>query len=331
MRARSLLPLVGALFLCGCSMQEVEERTPIAAAAVDANRSGVRLTAQEVAVSSEDSVPMTKLRTAQAASLEEGLDAFGSTAFWITADTVLLSSDAAQQADSIIRTLTDEQNIRPSVRLCVVRGGSGQAVLKQEETADGLSDLLDQAVSDGQAVDEPLYRALDDSRTDGVDLALPAVQVEQDSVRAAGRALFSDNVPVGWLSQRQTEILALLRGDTKIGTLYVDGTGISLQRASVRWTVRQEEGTLRAEVRIRARLPDSSAERQKQAVRELISRSQDTISTLQASGSDALGLGRIWYRQQPKQYDAETWRARYDALPIQIRVELTPTQGGQRR
>ena len=99
----------------------------------------------------------------------------------------------------------------------------------------------------------------------------------------------------------------------------------------MRWTVRQEKGTLRAQVRIRARLPDSSAERQKQAVRELVSRCQDTISALQGSGSDALGLGQIWYRQQPKQYDAETWRAGYAALPITIRVELNPTQGGQRR
>ncbi len=331
MRARSLLLPVSLLLLCGCSMQEMEQRTPIAAAAVDTNRSGIRLTAQEVSVSSEDSVPMTRLRTEQADSLEEGLDRFGSTAFWMTAETVLLSADAAEQTASIVRTLTEEQSIRPSVRVCVVRGGSGQALLKQEETADGLSALLDQLVRDGQAVDEPLYRALDDSRTQGVDLALPALRVEQGNVRAAGSALFADGTPAGWLSETQTSALALLRGDTKTLTLYVDDIGISLQRAAVRWTVQEKDGRMQATARIRAALPESSPERQRAAVRELISRCQDTISALQTSGSDVIGLGQVWYRQQPKQYDAAAWQARYPTLPIQIQAELTPTQGGERR
>lgn len=331
MKARSMLPLLGALLLCGCSMQEIEERRPIAAAAMDTNRTGVRLTAQEVTVSSEDSVPMTTLRTVQANSLEQGLDAFGGAAFWITAETVLLSQEAAEQTETIVQTLTEEPNIRPSVRLCVVRGASGEALLGQEKTADGLSDLLEQAVRDGQTVDVPLYRALDDSRTEGIDLVLPALRIEQDSVCMAGSAVFAGGRPVGWLDETQTAALALLRGDTRQITLYVADTGITLTHASVEWDVRQEDGAVQAQVRIRARIPDSSARRQTQAVEELVAQCQEALSAIQRSGSDALGLGQRWYRRQPKQYDAETWQKRYAAMPIKIQVELAPTQGGQRR
>ncbi len=335
MRVRWVALAVGVLLLCGCSMQEVEERTPIAAASLDVNGEQVELTAQTVSVSAEDTAPKTETNTVTAQSLTQGLDRFGTAAFWITAETFVLSSDAAAQEDvtEIIRTLSDEQTIRPSVRLCVVRDATGQELMETEQEADALTTLLDQSVRDGRAVDVPLYQALDVSRTEGVDLVLPALRVEHGAAHLAGSAVFHGAQQCGWLEEEQTAVLALLRGDTRRITLYLQGNTmhVTLKQASVTWEVRENNGTVRAALTITAEVPDSSKQRQQEAAQLLQTQCEELLAVLQKQGSDALGLGRIWYRQQPKRYSTEGWEAQYAALPVTVQVSLRPTQGGERK
>ena len=319
-----LLPL-----LCGCSMQEVDERTPVTAAAWDAQT----LVAQTVTVSSADAVPETELTDLPADSVRQGIDRSGQSTFWTTAETFLLDQAVVETGlEPLVRELSAEPSIRPSVRLCVVRDTDGTAVLEAEPDADGLSQLLDDAVRDGRAVDTPLYQSLDDLLTDGVDLALPALTVEQGSVQAKGTAVFHGGALCGWLDEEQTEALSLLRGDTDRIELYQGDERFVLTQIRADCTVTADDsGSPQAELTVRAKLSDSSDRKAQQAAKLLKQSCLDTVRELRQQGSDALGLGRELYRSDPELFDAQRWEQQYAALPVTVRVIVGQTQGGEVR
>ncbi|MDO5547510.1 MAG: Ger(x)C family spore germination C-terminal domain-containing protein [Eubacteriales bacterium] len=328
MRARLGAAALCAVLLCGCSMQEVSDRIPVSAAALDSRGDGLLLTAQTITISGDDTAPETENQSIEAKSVEQGMDRCGQALFWTTAETAILDEGLAKNSRTEqIQALTEEPSIRPSVRLCVARDTEGRDILETEDRADGLATLLDNAVQEGRAVDMPLYQALDDQQTDGVDLALPALTVEQDRVRTAGTAVFHGETLCGYLEEDETAVLALLRGDTHRMVLYdTDGSRFVLTGVHTVFSVSDEGAALS----LRGKLLDSSEEQTQRAARLCQTTCRDLMQTLQEWNSDALGLGRELLRTHPESFSTADWEARYPTIPVSITVSLTRTQGGSR-
>lgn len=329
MRARLGALVLCAVFLCGCSMQEVSDRIPVSAAALDARGDGLLLTAQTITISGTDSAPETESQSIEADSVEQGLDRGGQTLFWTTAETAILDQEVAENSLlEQIQALTEEPTIRPSVRLCVAQDCEGRDILQTEDSADGLATLLDDAVEEGRAVDMPLYQALDDRLTDGIDLALPVLTIQEDSVRTNGTAVFHEETLCGYLDEDETVVLALLRGDTHRIVLYdTDGSRFVLTSVHTAYSV----STSGVQLSVSGKLIGSSEEQAERAARLCRQAGNALMKRLQGWNSDALGLGRELSRTQPELFSAADWNVRYSTIPVSIAVNLTRTQGGSRR
>lgn len=323
---RMLSAVLCAGLLCGCTAQEVSERVPVSAAALDSRGDDLLLTAQSVTISGAGDPPATECRSIEAKSIGEGLDKGGARLFWTTAETAVLDELIAERSlTEQLQALTEEPSIRASIRPCVARGSAARDILETEDSPDGLASLLDDAVQGGQAVDVPLYQALDDRLTAGVDVALPVLTVEQQMVHTDGTAVFHGDVLCGYLEEDETALLALLRGDTHQITLYEeDGTGYPLTGVHTTLSVTRD----RAEIIIRGALTDSSAEHAQRAAALCRERCDALVSRLQSWNSDAVGLGRELSRTQPAAFSESGWETRYPTLSVVTVVQLTRTQGG---
>ncbi|MCI6831532.1 MAG: hypothetical protein MR896_05515 [Clostridiales bacterium] len=323
---RGLSAVLCAFLLCGCAAQEVSERVPVSAAALDSHGDGILLTAQTVTISGVDNPPETECRSIEANRIGEGMDKGGARLFWTTAESAVMDELIAERSlTEQLEALTEESSIRASIRPCVARGCAARDILETEDSPDGLAALLDDAVRSGQAVDVPLYQALDDRLTAGVDAVLPVLTVEQRTVRTDGTAVFHGDTLCGYLEEDETALLALLRGDTHQIMLYDgDGTGFSLTGVHTALSVTRD----RAEITIRGALTDSSAVQAQRAAVLCRERCDALVSRLQSWNSDALGLGRELSRTQPSVFSASDWESRYPTLPVVTTVQLTRTQGG---
>lgn len=326
MRRAVLAAVLCALALCGCSMQEVSERVPVSAAALDARGDELLLTAQTVTIAGADNPPETDCQSIEAKRIGQGMDKGGTRLFWTTAETAVLDELLAERGLSEqLQALTEEPSIRASIRPCVALGCQAREILETEDSPDGLASLLDDAVRSGQAVDVPLYQALDDRLTAGVDVALPVLTIEEDSVRCDGTVVFHGDTLCGYLDADETALLALLRGDTHRIVLYdEDGAGFSLTEVHTTLSVTRD----RAEITIRGALTDSSAENAQRAAALCRERCDALVSRLQSWNSDALGLGRELSRTQPSAFSESDWESRYSTRSVITTVQLTRTQGG---
>ena len=156
---RGLSAVLCAFLLCGCSAQEVSERVPVSAAALDSHGDGILLTAQTVTISGVDNPPETECQSIEANRIGEGMDKGGARLFWTTAETAVMDELIAERSlTEQLEALTEEPSIRaphPSVcgaRLC----GAGYSGEQRGQCRDGRASLLDDAVRSGQAVDVPL-------------------------------------------------------------------------------------------------------------------------------------------------------------------------------
>lgn len=321
------------LLLCGCSVQEVDERTPVVAAAWDSEQGG-KMTVQTVSISAEETIPKTQQKTIPADSARQAIDQSGKSTFWTTAETFLLDEASARSGiGELVAELSEESSVRPSVRVCVVRGGTGQELLEQITQADELTALLDDAVRDGQAVDAPLYQALDDLLTDGIDAALPVLTLDENSVQVDGTAVFQGTKLSGYLSKEETALLALIRGDTEQITLYdAQKERYAFRDVSVKCSVDQTKtGKLLAQIELNVKLEGSTEQQSERAVQELIQDAVQLTDKLRALGSDVIGLGRVYQRSHPHRFSAKQWAEAYPSVPVKITATVERTQGGGTR
>lgn len=323
---RGLSAVLCAFLLCGCAAQEVSERVPVSAAALDSHGDGILLTAQTVTISGVDNPPETECRSIEANRIGEGMDKGGARLFWTTAETAVMDELIAERSlTEQLEALTEESSIRASIRPCVARGCAARDILETEDSPDGLASLLDDSVRSGQAVDAPLYQVLDDRLTAGVDVALPVLTIEEDSVRCDGTVVFHGDTLCGYLDADETALLALLRGDTHQIVLYDEGgEGFSLTGVHAALSVTRD----RAEITIRGALADSSAVQTQRAAVLCREHCDALVSRLQSWNSDALGLGRELSRTQPSAFSESDWESRYPTLSVITTVQLTRTQGG---
>ena len=95
---RGLSAVLCAFLLCGCAAQEVSERVPVSAAALDSHGDGILLTAQTVTISGVDNPPETECRSIEANRIGEGMDKVGARLFWTTAETAVMDELIAERS-----------------------------------------------------------------------------------------------------------------------------------------------------------------------------------------------------------------------------------------
>ncbi len=324
----AILPAL--ILLSGCSMQEVDDRHPVAAFALEKG-SSVRLSMQMVKVSGEDSIPKTQTETVEAPSIRQAVSLSGGETYWTTAETVLMDRGSADNGIyDTIRALTQERDIRPMVRICVLARGTGADFIEQQKEADGFQTLLDDAVRGGRAVRMPLYRAQNVQETDGIDLVFPMLDRQGESVRVSGTALFDGEHLAGTLGETQTGLLTVLKGDAKQTVLYdADDTRYELTNVCTKTEVHGDRaGRLYAVLTVTADMKRPAQGDAARAARFLQQNCAQLVENMQEYRCDALGLGRAWYRSSPKAFAARDWKTQYADLDVRVRVRIRPTQGG---
>ena len=318
--------ICSVLLLCGCTMQEVSDRIPVSAAALDVQGDKLLLTAQTVTIAGTDAEPETERQSVVTGSVTQGMNRSGHLLFWTAMETAVLDEQLVQTGLlEPMQELLEEPSVRPAIRLCVARGCTGREILEAEDSADGLTTLLDDAVEEGRAINQPLYQTQNARLTAGIDPALPVLRIEQGSVRTSGTAVFRGDTLCGYLGEQETAAFALLRGDTHRMFLY-DAEGNRMALTGV--TASVKVSTDGAQISVRGKLLDSSEERVQRAAGQCREISMELVNQLQRWNSDALGLGRELYRTHPKDFSAADWAARYPTLPVSVTVRLTRTQGG---
>lgn len=184
------LPLLFALG--GCA----REISPVSALALDKTETGYRLTAEVVRQDSLDDVAAPAYLSATGDDLPALLAYLGNIVpgdlYLSHAQVLLLSEDVA--ADSILPLadyLCQDNDVRLSLRVAVVRDGTAGALLQNDDEVYALSELLDRAAAQGTLPDMPLYRAAEVLHASGSAI-LPALRLDDEEQTApAGTAVFA--------------------------------------------------------------------------------------------------------------------------------------------
>lgn len=109
------------------------------------------------------------------------------------AQVLLISEDVASESIlPLADYLCEDNNVRLSLRVAVVRGGAADVLLENDDEVYALSEMLDQAARSGTLPDMPLYRATEVLHANGTAI-LPALYLDEFGQTApAGTAVFSE-------------------------------------------------------------------------------------------------------------------------------------------
>lgn len=191
-RLKLLFPLL-FLLLCGCT----REVSPISALSLDKMGEGYRLTAEVVRQDSpDDAISPSYLSVTgdDFPTLVDNLSHMLPGELYLSHAQVLLISEevAAKSIMPLADHLCQDNNVRLSLRVAVVRGGAADELLQKSSEVYALSEMLDLAARNGTLPDMPLYRAADALHANGTAI-LPSLYVDEfDQVAPAGTAVFSE-------------------------------------------------------------------------------------------------------------------------------------------
>lgn len=350
---RWILCFLPLFLLSGCgSYRETDKLTIVSAGALDAVPAGAALTCETVMLSPESKSPTAALLYAEsadvpssfaAANLKLGTDLYWSHAQVLAVDEALCRKGIGEWLDFFSRN----PELRMSCRILAVRGAKAQDVFKKNDLSGDvpgydLGQLAQEGALAGMLPDVPLNRLVEDMLSPGVDPVLPAVTVSQDGqCMPAGAAVLRDGKLSGWLSPADTRMYCILRDGVQNSVLTLsDGTVLNLTKADASISVSRHENKpqffikIKADARFEAGSAADVQQLEKRAEKQLLKETEQLfVSLRQTYHSDALGLGREVWRQQPKLWKAVApdWETLYAEAPISVSVEVRLRESGLNR
>ena len=366
-----LLAVVQLFLLSGCrNYVEIDEQINVSGMAFDVGREGKRL---------HLSVEIVTVGKGEKSQFESHvMEAEGDTVFEAVRQLMDVSSKklyfghcklmviGESLARSGIRELLDlplrDHELRTTMDVVVARGCSGRDILVTKGLTTTIvsyriCDLLKTCEKfDGYAGKDKEYQVYDTLETQGLEIAVPALERTQidgeDVARLCGEGAFSGDRLVGWLTEKQAAQLSMLRGEYKTGLMTFESadspfyhTSFEIYKAKTDTKLsRAPDGTVTAEVRVKLRvkigevqsktdfLDRAQTEKTAYALEKNVEHDLNHIADLAQHSyrCDIIGIGKRLKETDPAAWKAlgPDWKTNFLKVRFRIRAEVVIISSG---
>ena len=366
-----LLAAVQLFLLSGCwNYVELDEQINVSGIALDVGREGKRL---------HLSVEIVTVGKGEKSQFESHvMEAEGDTVFEAVRQLMDVSSKklyfghcklmviGESLARSGIRELLDlplrDHELRTTMDVVVARGCSGRDILVTKGLTTTIvsyriCDLLKTCEKfDGYAGKDKEYQVYDTLETQGLEIAVPALERTQidgeDVARLCGEGAFSGDRLVGWLTEKQAAQLSMLRGEYKTGLMTFESadspfyhTSFEIYKAKTDTKLsRAPDGTVTAEVRVKLRvkigevqsktdfLDRAQTEKTAYALEKNVEHDLNHIADLAQHSyrCDIIGIGKRLKETDPAAWKAlgPDWKTNFSKVRFRIRAEVVIISSG---
>ena len=366
-----LLAVVQLFLLSGCrNYVEIDEQINVSGMAFDVGREGKRL---------HLSVEIVTVGKGEKSQFESHvMEAEGDTVFEAVRQLMDVSSKklyfghckliviGESLARSGIRELLDlplrNHELRTTMNIVIARGCSGRDILVTKGLTTTIvsyriCDLLKTCEKfDGYAGKDKEYQVYDTLETQGLEIAVPALERTQidgeDVARLCGEGAFSGDRLVGWLTEKQAAQLSMLRGEYKTGLMTFESadspfyhTSFEIYKAKTDTKLsRAPDGTVTAEVRVKLRvkigevqsktdfLDRAQTEKTAYALEKNVEHDLNHIADLAQHSyrCDIIGIGKRLKETDPAAWKAlgPDWKTNFLKVRFRIRAEVVIISSG---